>query len=114
MTKKRVPLIILLLWLIELISSQLTHQNKIFLVHQEAYLFFPHRNFQTISTYTSKCSAKPVEMVKHHPSMTTLAKFKFNNTNLGISILGGDNTAVTTFHYAKINVHGICSIYQVD
>jgi hypothetical protein len=80
-------LLLLLLALVLIAEGQLTHKNKIFLGPHETYLFFPHRHFRSISTYTSNCSARPPQLALEHAAMTSVASFSFNNSNLGISIL---------------------------
>jgi hypothetical protein len=113
MRRASLPLIFFLFALLSVAVGQITHHNKIFLAEHETYLFFPHRHFQFVSTYTSNCSAKPSDLTHYRRAMTTVAGFDFNNSNLGISILSEEATS-TVFYYAKINVNGICTVYEVD
>jgi len=47
--------------------------------------------------------------------MQTLTRIAFNNTNQGISIFEDNlDSSSIQFYYAKINLHGICSVYSVE
>lgn len=59
MREGSVCLLVVMAAVVGLGGAELAQRTKVFLAEGESYLFFPHRHFHSISTYTSNCSAKP-------------------------------------------------------
>lgn len=100
-------------FLLLLISLTLTAslRSNVFLTRNEKWLLFPHRQFRSLSTYTSSCNLDPIEAVTENVQLASVAEIPFNNTHIAIDAIASEGNIL---HYSKISPNGICSVYEVQ